>query len=253
MSLSRVFILMGLSLICSPAFVMAEDLTLSDGTVYKSVTKITDAGDKVKVTYSDGLASVWKRDLPANYLSTHKVSPAASPMPAAPAATDAAAEESEDLELTAASVLGKEPYNVELVISHYEKGSFVCDGIIFQKKKELRKVITGTNSFTKQKEGEMRVVEVLEENQMKMRVYGLPKDLVGEKKWKGQLWLGGTRGKDDEMKRDAFTSKELAMQHIAKHGVGDIIDPEREVIKKGPDQNQYNQLDPKGFNPLLKQ
>lgn len=233
-----------------PSIAGAEDLTLKDGKVYKNIGKIKDEGDRIKVPYDEGQALILKKDVTVEFLEKHGISTSTTPIPK-PATqpeptpgngskdafdtTEVQSEDPSDIDLTIASILGKYAHPVELKLLHYEKNTFICEGVYFDKEMENKTVQTGTNSFTRQPTFETRQVEVWKRKELgnfetpgRLRVFGLPQTLVGEKTWRGQLWLGGQReatiGGKPYLIREAFTTRELAVQYMKEHGIGKIIE-----------------------------
>ncbi len=204
----------------------AEDLKLKNGKVFSNVTGATDAGDKVKIMHDAGIAAVAKKDVPEEFMTAHGISlDATPPMPAAqPAAPSGgssapAGVDKEERKLTALSIIGSKGIPVELEITNYENGTFVGQAVFIQMTKQQQNVNGRFNGLQRQMIYDTAVVDVPVPWHLiaPLRVYGLPKTVAtGPKQWRGVLWIGWMR--DGE--REAFTSKELALQHMVERGPG---------------------------------
>lgn len=222
----------------------AEDLKVRSGKVFTNVITVTDAGDKIKITHSAGIAAVPKKDVPPDFLTRHEIpldatppAPAASapgvagPAPSGdrsflvkdaappPAVAGRSPQDKEDTALTALSIIGLSAVPVELLISNYESNTFVGEATFIEMKSRQETVKVGTNGLQRRDITATKTVGVpVPWHLIKpMRVHGLPKTLaLGPKLWKGYLWIGWER--DGE--REAFTTKESAVKYMVENGVG---------------------------------
>lgn len=204
----------------------AEDLKLKNGKIFSNVTGATDVGDKVKITHDAGIAAIAKKDVPEEFMTAHGISLDATPpmpvaQPAAPSvgSSGLASVDREERKLTALSIIGPRGIPVELEITNYENDTFVGQAVFIQMTKQQQNVNGRFNGLQRKMIYDSAVVDVSVPWRLiaPLRVYGLPKTLAtGSKQWRGALWIGWMR--DGE--REAFTSKELALQHMVEHGPG---------------------------------
>jgi|GEM_PF-2292660 len=168
-----------------------------------------------------------------------------------------AAREESDLRRTATSILARQKCYVDLEIVQYEKDGYICYGTVLERKVEQVETEVGYNLLRRQKMFENRSEVTLEAGRHlgRMKVYGLPADLVGKKTWRGELWLGNWRvvetaqGESVET-RDAFTALQAGVDHLLKHGLGVFMEDLNES-RKGPESNPVDPFgSPMNGDPL---
>jgi hypothetical protein len=151
------------------------------------------------------------------------------------------AREEHNLRMTATSILARQKCYVDLEIVQYEKDGYICYGTVLERKVEQVEAEVDYNRLKRQKVVQTQNVETLEAGRSlgRMKVYGLPAELVGKKTWRGELWLGGWRAVETAQgetvdTRDAFTALQSGVEHLVKHGLGNLVEDLGES-RKGPE------------------
>lgn len=164
----------------------------------------------------------------------------------------AAAAEEQNLRMTATSILARQKCYVDLEIVQYEHNGYICYGTVLEKRVEEVDVQVDYNRLTRQNMMQRQNLVTLEPARHlgRLKVYGLPADLVGKKTWRGELWLGNWRSIEIAQgevvnTRDAFTAFKFGVDHLVKHGLGEFLEDLSES-RKG---EETNPVDPFG-SPL---
>lgn len=163
--------------------------------------------------------------------------------------SQAFAREAHNRRMTATSILARQKCYVDLEIVQYENDGYICYGTVLEKKIEQVQTPVDFNRLSRKNVVQTQNLATLEPGRPlgRLKVYGLPTDLVGKKTWRGELWLGGWRrieSAQGEMidTRDAFTALQSGVDHLVKHGLGELLEDLSES-RKGEDNNP---LDPFG-------
>lgn len=141
------------------------------------------------------------------------------------------AKEKADLRLTATSFLARQKCYAELEIVQYEKDGYICYGTVLERITKPVEMTLGYDRLNQRELRENRDQITIEEGRFlgRLKVYGLPTHLVGKKTWRGDLWLGGNRyvetAQGETVKtRDAFTAYQSGVEHLVKHGLGELVE-----------------------------
>jgi hypothetical protein len=157
--------------------------------------------------------------------------------------SQASAREAHNQRMTATSILARQKCYVDLEIVQYDKDGYICYGTVLEKKVEQVEVEVDYNRLKQQKMMETQNLVTLVPGRSlgRLKVYGLPAELVGKKTWRGELWLGGWRAVETAQgetvdTRDAFTALQAGVDHLVKHGLGELVEDLSES-RKGPESN----------------
>lgn len=163
--------------------------------------------------------------------------------------SQASAREAHNQRMTATSILARQKCYVDLEIVQYEKDGYICYGTVLEKKVEQVETEMDYNRLSRKTIVETQNVVTLEPGRPlgRLKVYGLPAELVGKKTWRGELWLGGWRAVETAQgetvdTRDAFTALQAGVDHLVKHGLGELVEDLGES-RKG---EEHNPVDPFG-------
>lgn len=133
--------------------------------------------------------------------------------------------------LTAQSILERQKHYVELRIAQWEDGAIIGQAKIVNKKEADVVVNPRYSKLTGETKVDTQRIEYIEEERDigRLKVFGLPQSLVGQKTWTGQLWIGGVRrittAQGDALEiRDAFTALQSGIDYLAKNGLGDYTE-----------------------------
>ncbi len=133
--------------------------------------------------------------------------------------------------LTAQSILERQKHYVELRIAQWEDGAIIGQAKIVNKKEADVAVNPRYSKLTGETKVDTQRIEYIEEERDigRLKVFGLPQSLVGQKTWTGVLWIGGERlvktAQGEEVwLRDAFTALQSGIDYLAKNGLGEFIE-----------------------------
>lgn len=133
--------------------------------------------------------------------------------------------------LTAQSILERQKHYIELRIAQWEDGAIIGQAKIVKKKEADVAVNPRFSRLTGETKMDTQRVEYIEEERDigRLKVFGLPQSLIGQKTWSGVLWIGGEREVktaqgESVMIRDAFTALQSGIDYLAKNGLGDYTE-----------------------------
>lgn len=171
--------------------------------------------------------------------------------------SQASAREAHNQRMTATSILARQKCYVDLEIVQYDKDGYICYGTVLEKKVEQVEAEVDYNRLSRKAIVETKNLVTLEPGRPlgRLKVYGLPAELVGKKTWLGELWLGGWRAVETAQgetvdTRDAFTALQSGVDHLVKHGLGELVEDLSES-RKGFESNPVDPFgSPMNGDPL---